>query len=245
MPVTNPSAIRFTTINATDQIIGITSGTLTTAAPTSGSSPKTASVPFAHTFGDSAYFQGIFSADGGTTWNDFGSMIPVISSGDPVFQTVGCDATCDTVNLNITASSYYNFVAGTGTAATVLYKVYLLSKNTMAVPIKPLATNQILQYYTAFNYQKIFLQGTSSLIVTSGTTGTSTPIAHSLGYVPKVRAFRLDSTAPTTVLPVSNGLISDPHIRIDTTTLTFYADESGSGGINLNTSIEWRLYLDG
>jgi len=245
MTVLNPFALNMVVPQyGIDQIIGITTGTLTTAAPTLISSPKTATANFAHGFGDSAYFAGIFTADGGVTYNDFGAMTPVISAGVPVFQTVGCNATCDATNLTITASSYYNFAAGTGTAATVTYKVYLLAKNTMSQPLAPLPTAEVLQYNSAFNYQKIFMKGTTNLTVGSGASG-SVNILHNLGYIPKIRAFRIDAATPTILQPLANGFVSDPQAHITSTLLTFAADETGGGGINLNTNIEWRIYLDG
>lgn len=244
MSVVNPSALNMIVPNyGIDQIIGITSGTLNITAPTSGTSPTTATANFAHGFGDSAYFSGIFTADGGTTYNDFGAMIPVISLGFPVFQTVDCNAVCDATNLTITASNYYNFVTGTGTAATVSYKVYLFAKNTMASPVNPLATSETLQYSSGFNYQKVFMRGTTNLTVASGTTG-STNVTHSLGYVPKVRAFRTNSASPSVLRPISEGLITDPRVHITDQLLTFYADETGFGGVNLNTNIQYRIYLD-
>lgn len=244
MSVVNPFALNMAVpAYGIDQIIGITTGTLTTGTPTAPSSPATATANFAHGYGDSAYFAGIFSADGGTTWNDFGAMIPVISLGFPVLQTVDCNAVCDPTNLTITASSYYNFVAGTGAPATVTYKVYLFAKNTMAEPVEPLPTAEILQYNSVFNYQKIFMRGTANLTVTIGNTG-STTILHNLGYIPKVRAFRTNSSAPTILRPLSEGLVSDPQAHITSTDLSFTADETGLSGINLNTDIEYRIYLD-
>lgn len=226
-----------------DQIIGVTTGTLTTGVPTAISSPATAVANFAHGFGDSAYFAGIFTADGGTTWNDFGAQIPVISLGVPVFDTVGCNAVCDATNLTITASSYYNYTAGTGAAATVTYKAYLFAKNVMAQPVNPLPTAEILQYSSAFNYQKIFAKGTVNLTVANGFTG-SVSVIHDLGYIPKVRAYRTDSGSPTILRPVSNGAVSDPQVEITNTVLTFYADNTGFGA-GINTDIQYRIYLDG
>lgn len=244
MTVLNPTAVNMVVPEyGIDQIIGVTSGTLSMIAPTAGTSPVTATANFAHGFGDSAYFSGIFSADGGVTWNDFGSMTPVISGGLPVFQTVGCDAICDSSNLTTAASNYYNFAAGTGTPATVTYKVYLFAKNTMALPITPLATSQILQYNSAFNYQKIFSLGTVNLTVGSGSTG-SVNIIHNLGYIPKVRAYRINSATPTILRPISNQLVADPRVHITSILLTFYADETGIGATGINTNIQYRIYLD-
>lgn len=243
MAVITPSALNMAVpAYGIDQIIGITTGTMSIATPTSGSSPKQTTVNFAHGFGDSAYFAGIFTADGGTTYNDLGAMIPVISLGNPVFQTVGCDVTCDNTNLIITGTNYYNFVTGSGSPATVTYKIYMFAKNTMANPVTPLATSQILQYNSAFNYQKIFMQGTINLTVSSGSTG-SVNVVHNLGYVPKVRAYLTTNATPTVLQPVSTAGPNDIQVRISTTTVTFFADETGFGS-NVNVNIQYRIYLE-
>lgn len=242
MAATNPSALHLLVPDyPLDQIIGVTSGTLSVAAP-SGFVNTTANANFAHGFGDSAYFQGIFTADGGTTWNDFGSMIPITVAGNPVFQTVGCSAICDTTNLTITLTSYVtNFVTGTGSAATITYKVFLLAKNTMAQPVNPLPTNQILSFSSGFNFQQIAYKGSLSLAVSSGASG-SVSFIHNLGYVPIVRAFQFLSASPTVCRPIGTAFIADPQVELTNTTLTFFAD-LGSSGSSLNTNIHYRIYL--
>jgi hypothetical protein len=226
-----------------DQIIGITSGTLSMTAPTAISNPTTATVSFEHGFGDSAFWAGIFTPDNGVTYNDFGSMITVISSGTPVFQTVGCNATCDPINLTITGYNYYNFVAGSGAAASVNYKVYLLAKDAMAQPINPIPTSQILQYQSSYNFQKLVLSGTLPLVVAAAATG-SVSVVHGLGVVPKVRAYRTDAATPTVIEPIATDQVADPQVRIDDTTLTFYSDQTGIGAVGIDTLVYYRIYLD-
>jgi len=241
MAITNPSNIYIDLPTyPNDQIIGVFTNTLSSPAPTLSGFVTTVNDVRAHGFGDSAYFEGIFTTDGGTTWNTFGSQTPIFGAPGPTFQTVDVSATVDTSNVNVAIDNYYDLAHGAGYAYTVTYKIYLIAKNTMAKPITPIKTSNKLLYASEYNYQKIFMKGSVALIVSAGTTGTSTLITHNLGYVPKIRAYYYDlATSSTTV----HRFGQEPQTQITATTLQFYSDQSGLRP-GITYVIDYRIYLD-
>lgn len=252
MAVTNPAAIRFAVPQySIDQIIDIFSGTISLGAPSASPGYTTGSSSPVHTFGDSCYFQGIFSTDSGTTWNDFGAQIPNTSGGLLQVQTVDVEMYTDSSTAVIQAVNWYDVAHSSGTAHTVLYKVYLIAKNTMALTVTPVATNQIITYSSAFNFQKVFLKGTTSISVAAGASGSSAPVTHSLGYIPKVRSFFIDGTSRVFALnqwkPLVAAGVPQSVVAIEThitsTTLTFTSDQGGFGG-GVSGNIDYRIYLD-
>lgn len=232
-----------------DQIIGIFTNTLSVAAPTITPGYTITTDTKSHGFGDSCYFDGIFSVDGGITWNEFGTQTPNLTTpGAPVFDTVDCEAYVDTANVNISVTNFYDFTHSKGTTYTLQYKIYLIAKNKMAQPLTSLKTNNILTYNTAQNIQKIFIATTVAINVASGATGFSGAIAHNLGYVPKIRAFFLPTATPATVFPLNQTAIpptTPPQIEahITATSLVFFCDSS-AGVFGLVGNIEARVYLD-
>lgn len=254
MSIINPSAITMAIPDyGQDQIIGTFTNTISLGAPSASPGFTLATDTKPHGFGDSCYYQGIFTTDGGTTWNDFGSQTPNLAAPNPQFQTVDVEAMADATNINIYLINYYDSAHSSGTAHTITYKIYLLAKNTMAQPIKPLPTNQILAYDSAFNFQKIFQAGTLSLNVAGGSSGSVVTV-HSLGYVPKVRAFFSPASSPAQVYAPNQVVtaiqagspISAPQleIHIDTSSLTLFSDQSGFAAPGINGKIDYRIYLD-
>jgi|SRR5882757_594111 len=221
-----------------DQIIGIHSGSFLIAAPTFLSSPTTATDNFTTGFNDTCLFQGIFSVDGGTSWNDFGSYKPNLSTpAQPVLQTVTCQGWVTPAGVfQAYAQNFYDNVHATGTAYTVDYKVAFLAKDDQNA-ITPIPTNEILNYLSSFNYQKIFASDTFA------NGGSPTVVAHNLGYVPKVRAWGTSTLGS----PFISGSMlsydwfggSNFNVKIDTTNVTFDAI-TGYGTVN----IDYRIYLD-
>jgi len=223
-----------------DQIIGIHSASFSISAPTPGpGSPATASDPFDTGFGDTCLFQGIFSVDGGTSWNDFGSYKPDLSTPtQPVLQTVTCQGWVTPAGVfEAYAQNFYDIVHATGTAYTVDYKVAFLSKDDQEA-ITPIPTNEVLNYLSSFNYQKIF----DGDRFANG--GVPTVVSHNLGYVPKVRAWGT-STLGGAPFPTGSMLSydwfgdSNFNIKVSTTDVTFEAI-TGYGTVN----IDYRIYLD-
>lgn len=246
MSVSNPSVINLAIPdNQIDQIIGVFSNTLSLPAPTSAQGYTFASDTKAHNFGDSCYFQGIFTQDGGTTWNDFGAQTP--ASGG-FFQSVDVEAYTDSSNIYVQMVNYYDVNNNTSQAYTVTYKVFLLAKNTMANPITPLSTNNIILYNSNNNFQKIFMSGTTSISVAAGSTGYSSTITHNLGYIPSIKAFFINGNNQVFALNQWAQPIPDsvPAIEahITSSTLVFYSDQSGFGAPGVSGNIDYRIYLD-
>lgn len=226
-----------------DKIIGIHTGSISVGAPTSGTPDfglKTGTDVFNTGFGDTCYFEGIFSIDNGVTWNDFAAMTPDLSLPTaPQFQTQDCNCSMIGGVLTTTAYNYYNTAHSTSAAHTYLFKIALIAKNGQG-RIAPLATNQILAYNSAFNYQKVFLKGPIPFNLAGTNTTKSAVVNHNLGYVPKVRAFYQETSGLLRMLPISNYSIEP---RPDTANVTFYHDAYWDT-VAINGNIEWKIYLD-
>jgi hypothetical protein len=247
----NLSAASFVSSVPIDKVIGIVTGTVSVGAPSSGApdfGTKSATDTRAHGFGDNCYFQGIFSTDNGTTWNDFGCMTPNLTSANPVFQTLDTNATVDTTNVTVKVTNYYDSVHSTSTAYTVLYKVFLLAKPNMAQPVTPIAVSEPASLNSQFKYQKIFAQDKLNLTVAFGSSG-SVSVAHNLGYIPNVRAWWFDGGSPTVCRPISfspgntTGTgVDSPQVQIDTSRVTFFSDQRNGFSVGINGTIGYTIY---
>lgn len=249
MAIRNPAALHLIVPDyPLDQIIGYFTGTVTVAASSGSPVQVTTSIP--HDFGDSCYFQGVFTTDGGATFNDFGAETPNLTTPtNPVLSTFDCNATTDTTNVNIIMTNFFDTLHGTSVPVTATYKIYLLAKNTMAQPVTPLPTNQKLSFSSKFNFQQIAHKDTLNLNVASGATGSASFI-HNLGYVPVVRAFLFETASPTICKPIIyspgigiQGGIDSIQVQLTSTTLTFFTDQGSFLSLGLNASIEYRIYL--
>lgn len=234
------SKLNFYSGDPVDQIIGVHTGSISVGAPTSGQGSLSTIDTYTHSFGDSAYFQGIFTTDNGTTWNDFGAQTPYLGGTFPAFQTADCNATVDTTKANITGTSWYDFGNSRSVAYTFAYKIFLMAKNIMAQPITPLPVNEDIFLASKYNYQKIAFADTSALSVADNTAG-GVPVSHNLGYFPKVRAWWFDAATPTICRPLTSARIQT---RISTTDVTFFVDNTFGVGANTNGKIEYRIYYD-
>jgi hypothetical protein len=232
-----------------DKIIGVYTGTLSVSAPSASPGHLSVTDTHPHDFRDSAYFQGRFSTDGGTTWNDFGAQTPNLSGTFPVFQTADCTGFVDATSVNVKAISWYDNVAGVGHAFTFTYEIFAIAKNTMALPITPLAANNNLFLSSNTNYQKIALQGTAAISVASGATG-SVVIPHGLEKVPNVRAWWFDAATPTvcrSLVPDATDIkYAEIQVKVDppTSSIIFYVDGSGVFSPNTIGNVEYRVYYD-
>lgn len=240
--ITNPSALNLAIpVNKIDQIIGIRPGTFNVAAPTPGpGSPSTASTTFDTGFGDTCLFQGIFSVDGGASWNDFGSFKPNLTTpGQPVLQTVTCrGAVSPTGIFTANATNYYDGVHFAGTAYTVQYKVAFLAKDDQGA-ITPIRTNEILYYNSKYNFQKIFLSSSFA-----NNVGVPTTITHSLGYVPKVRAWGTSTTGGSFFTPgsmLSYDVFGGGNFNMAVSTTNVVFDAITTFG---TVNVFYRIYLD-
>jgi len=224
-----------------DQIIGYFTSTISVGAPTLAQGSLSVTDPKSHPYGDSVYFRGRFTVDGGATWNDFGAQTPILTGTFPTFQTAECNATSDASAIYIKAISWYDFSNSTSHAYTFQYEVFAIAKNVMAKPIEPIETAQKLSLFTKNNYQKIALANSVAISIANGSAGGPS-VTHNLNKYPTVRAWFFDASSPTVCRPIPQDL----YIRLDDpNNVTFYTDQTGAfSGHNVIGTIEYRIYHD-
>lgn len=247
MSVTNPVALNMAVpYKGIDNIIGIHNGSFSIAAPTLATFKTNASDPFITGFNDTCLFEGIFSVDGGTTWNDFGVNVPNLTTPTaPVLQTVTCQGYISPAGVfTAYSSNFYDLVHSVGTAYTIQYKVVFFAKDNQG-SINPIPTKQILVYESVSNFQKIYLKGSVP------DTGGIIPINHNLGYVPKVRAWFVTPTTFGTAVANSlytydwvtgGGATNTAYVNVDTSVVDFTS--LVTVGLVSSATIIYRIYLD-
>jgi len=246
--LTNYDKVAYSSYFNTDMVIGVHSGSLSLSAPTLSNSPTTATDSYVTTFGAVCYFQGIFSSDNGTTWNDFGSYTPnLTTAGQPVLQTVTCRGYVSPTGTFVAVGlNWYDLVHSSGTAKTVLYKVAFFATPTQG-NITPTGTNEEIAYSSLYNSRKIY-RGTSFPVSTT----QSTSISHPLGYVPKVTSFFV----PTNSTSGNEGIVTVPagsmmtldwfstDVQVSTTGVTFTTVKDAASGAIAGMQ-HYIIYLDG
>lgn len=249
MSVTQPTKINMAVPNyKIDQIIGIKTGSFNIGVPVAGPPVITAGTAFTTGFGDNCFLQGIFSTDGGLSWNDFGTYRPDLTTAFPTLQTVTCYGYVSASGVfQPTGVNWYDTNHAIGRAYTIQYKVFFIAKDTQGA-ITPIGTSEILYYTSAFNYQKIYLSNNYS-----STTGTSV-IAHNLGYVPKVRTFfsptSTQNNADGVSIPAGAMVTLDHYqyatnVQPDTANLTITdVSTSVTPRTTINGQVYYRIYLD-
>lgn len=223
----------------TDKIIGIHTGSISVGAGDMFGTPGVATDTFDTGFGDTCFFEGLVSVDGGTTWNPIGTFIP---AAGPTFQTTSALAYMVGGTLTVKAVNYIT------SAKTVQYKMVFFAKDNQGA-LTPLTIIDNLFFDSNKNYQKIF---SSSNFAVS--TSAATSVTHSLGYVPKVRAF----FSPTSATTGSNGSVAipagclttistfvNPNIQITTSSVSFgVISDSSSYPSGINGTLYYRIYYD-
>ena len=239
--IANIDKTAYTSVWDMDKIIGVASGTFTISAPTPGP-PVTLTTTSPTTFGDSYYFQAIYSTDNGASWNDFGSMIPDLTTpGMPVLQTLDVlGAVGAAGTFNVFASNYYDSVHGVGTAKTVKWKAIYYSKNRQGSLAPTNIGLSTLFTSVARNYQKIALKDEIPFDLTSGVAKSIT-LTHGLGYVPFVRAFYTQTSPATRIDSLWLGYRVET--QITETTLSFVLVAALST-VTVTGNIEFRVYYD-
>ncbi len=183
----NARGAQFASFLKVDKIIGTYTGSFFSPAPTSGGSGSTtASVSITTNIATPSFFQGIYSIDGGATWNDFTTQLYVLPPAIffPYFSLAG-KSTANT--FTITATNYYNYNTSSASSYIVLYKVALIAQPHQGIITpQPIGTNTFFD--SRENYQKILLDNQTAISI--GSLGSASyTIAHNLGYIPKVRLF--------------------------------------------------------
>lgn len=251
--VTNYAKVAYTNYFKVDNIIGVRTGGISITAPTAlqGLLVVRSSVPLS--WNDSCYYQGIFSTDGGTTWNELGVMQPNLTTpGQPVLDTVMLQAYVTPSSLNLVMTNYYDSVHSTSAAYTAQYKIVLFAKNTQGT-INVESANEKTIFDSRVNYQKIYLASSIAFSPTVGIVNTYT-IPHSLGRVPRVRAFYIPSvplTDQSGTTCIAGGIytfdwIGNINAQADITNMYIYDDETASIGVPSfpTGTIDYRIYID-
>ncbi len=239
----NYAKTAYTTAFDMDKIIAVKTGTIQVAAPTAINNVTSTTYTETGVFPERYYTKGIFSFDGGVTWNDMSAQVPDLT--DPtqvVIQSCDCYTSIGSSGgFNVIGRSFYNFVAGTGTARRILFKVALIASNEMGM-----ITPKILPVSTQFTsidrqIQKIALKGKVPFSIQSG-VGNSVTVSHNLGYVPRVSAYFVEN-------PTGVGFLCNPwgtygiDIRVTTTDVTFYLDADISFA-TIAGEIQYRIYYE-
>lgn len=176
MVVTKPNNLRMAVPQYdVDKIIGIFTGSLTVPAPGlfSGYSEQT----FITGFNDTCLTRCLYTVDGG-------------SKNDDNFPSpIGTD------RLAVQATSFSrNNLAGVGgfnsdfTGAvphTVAFQLYCYAKKDQG-KVSPIKTQQPLSYASKYNYEKIIIDRTTDISVTTGTPQTIS-VSHNLGRIPDTK----------------------------------------------------------
>ncbi len=179
----NYDKVKYTSYYKSDMIIGTHSSSFAVSSPPAYSY-STSTDTFDTGFGTSCYFQGVFSTDGGATWNDFGVYQPNLAPPFPQFQTQTCRGYVTPSGVfTAVGINWYDISHSSGSACTILYKVVFFAKKNQG-SINPLPVAEKTAFDSRYNVQKIYLNDTFSVNPTGNTT-----IAHTLGYYPKVRSF--------------------------------------------------------
>lgn len=240
--ISNTDKTAYASLWDMDKIIGTGSGTFTATAPTAGNTPTTSTMAYATTIGANYYFQGIYSTDNGASWNDFGSMVPNLTTpGMPVFQTLDVLGVVGSAGtFTVIAFNYWDLVHATGSAKTVMWKAIFFSKNEQGAINPELIADPTLFTSRSRNYQKVAIKNKIAFDVTSG-VGKTAVVNHDLGYIPMVRSFYAQATPAVRIENLWTGYRIDT--RITETTVSFVLDANYSA-ITATGFIEYKIYYD-
>lgn len=236
MSITDPSAIYMAVPDyEVDNIIGTNYGSFS-IAPASN-----ASTSFTTGFGSTCLFVGVYSVDGGTTWNDFGEYVYYpTNSYNPSSAQITCQGWIAPTGIFTAYGTNYNSSSGSGSTYTIDYRVVFFAEQNQG-SITPITDNQILRYNSGFNYLKISQQG-------SFTEESPYSITHNLGYVPVVRAWISSSDpsyygwqgAANSILSYDWATSGESNIEVTSTTLNFDNNFNSSAPV----TTYYRIYLD-
>lgn len=248
--VSNAESVHFGTTFDIDKVLGTFSGTITSPAPTAspGSTWTPADIPTG--IPETTLWHGIFSTDGGVTWNNFNSEI----NRGATTQTITCYGVSQAGNFKIIARNMYDYNIGAGYAYTVLYKIVLFAKSTQG-SITPQPIGSDLYFDSRYNYHKIALDGTTSMVVAAYGGRTTVTIPHNLGRIPRVKLyyeFLTTSGAPYLGQPsqiigiYDHGLIigGDAYCSMDMDATNIYITKDNGSAEVMNILVHYRVYYD-
>lgn len=227
----NVSRVSFASPILIDKIIGTYEGSFSLTAPAAGAT-NTVTTPKTTNINETTLFQGIFSVDGGVSWNPFQTRKNHVERTDASINPQGevfvyGESIAGT--FNIVAQNQRNLSSTFGTNYTLMYKVALIAKKTQgAITPQPIGSNKLFD--SRLNYQKIAVDDVSP---TSG-VGQTVTVAHNLGYAPKVRVYSETSGGSLK----SMGFSLSNSVSIGTANVSVFVPGSFTGNIHT------RIYYD-
>lgn len=242
MAVKDPTKIQVVVpSNGMDQIVDIVTGTFT-AAPATGSGfagtyASTNTVDEHNAIADDFFYTaGIWSMDGGATWNQIGASV-----------IVGNDSVVGQLTLSIGVSSTGSLDADPGkivvnannegfSPQTIQYKVLVMARFDQSTKIPTKKLNQVLRYSTKNSYMKIAIENKTGVLPASGVT----TIPHNLGYVPNFMAWILSDDSPSGNTDYGMFPAGD---RVSADTQNLYCDYNSFAGF-ANYTLYYRIYLN-
>lgn len=169
-----------------DKILATYEGSFALNAPAAGST-TTVTINIGTGVADTTFFIGVYSVDGGDTWNGFNTEINHVEALSPAtnpqgsyrvygesrasqFRVIGEN------NALLSATQFFNY--------TVLYKVALIAKPGQGeITLSSVGANTVFD--SRLNYLKIAVDDSQS----STGVGQTKVFNHALGYVPRTRVF--------------------------------------------------------
>lgn len=213
-----------------DKIIGTLTGSFSLSAPAANAT-NTVTFPWTTNIADTTLFQGVYSVDGGTTWNPLQYRKNHVETVDPAVNPQGelfVYGESKSNLLNIVGSNQRNASSTFGTDYTVQFKVALIAKRDQGT-ITPQPIGSATLFDSRLDYQKIAVDDVTAI---SG-SGLTTTIPHNLGYIPKVRVFREESGTLR-----SMGYQLSKKVTIDTSNV--YVTIPGAFTGNIHTRIYYE-----
>lgn len=199
----NPRNFVLTSDYPIDEVFGTYSGSFFSPAPVSTGGGTTVTVNVTTNIPNSSFFVGVFSLDGGTTWQDFNSTLPRVAGGTNVwyqtFTMVGESQSNGTLVLK--GLNYYDYLNSIGVSYTVMWKAALIAKANQP-PLNLQSTGLNLYIDTDLNYRKI-LSETAQTLTSPATSTVTLTFPHNLGYKPDFDAYITGSTDTTNLNPTS------------------------------------------
>lgn len=228
----NVRDVAFSSSLEVDKIIGTYEGSFTLSSPSAGNT-NTETVAITTNIPETTFFQGIWSKDGGTTWNSFSTRIEHVERTSAAVNPQGESyvwGKSESNKFTVIGENTANFSATQLYNLTISYKVALIAKpNQGDITPQPIGSN--VWFDSRNNYQKI---ATDNIQATSGLNQTVT-VNHGLGYVPVVRVFR-EAAGVLELLETKVSSVS--FIKVTTSSVTTSISGSFTG------SIYTRVYYD-
>lgn len=202
--LTNPDTISISTLNPTDKIVGVFTGSFNTATAARQADEFAtdiySKVTIPHSFGRPVFTKLRWSKDN-VNWVDGG--LGQLQS-DPLIQCITYSTSSDIILLSTDLGTY-----------TLYYQVicFWIDDYDTTNPSIPAFSNasKPLAFDSRLNYQKIVQQGEVSLTGPSG----STSISHGLGYKPNAWVYFESNSGQ--VWPVTLGGVGNPWLYLYST----------------------------